>query len=73
MNNQTLKIELTAYVGLEKLFMEKILIWDEDTDTLCAHETAVVMMDDLVSRMTAALNPCFFQHGIQTECECQEK
>lgn len=59
---QTIKVEISVYVGAEKYLMNAYHTWDAETDPVSADETAKDLLAHLTHKMDSALDPCFFDH-----------
>ena len=69
---QTIKVEIQVYVGNDKHLLNTFYVWDPNEDELSADTTAQVLLDHLTSKMSSALEPCYFDHDCVNE-EKEEK
>lgn len=66
---QTIKVEIQVYVGSDKHLLNTYYVWDPEEDDMSADETAQALLEHLKTKMSAALEPCFFDHVITNEKE----
>jgi hypothetical protein len=69
--DQTIKVEVTVYVGMEKYSIEDTTVWSPEDD-LNADELAAAILDHCSTKMAAALNPCFYIHDCVPITESDE-
>lgn len=59
---QTIKVEITVYVGSEKYLLNTYHTWDSEEDELSADDCAKMLLEHMYNKMCASLDPCFFHH-----------
>lgn len=71
MENQTIKVDIKVYVGLDKYQMDSYYEWNPNVDSLSADETAQAILEHVKIKMASALEPCFYDHIIGHETKEQ--